>query len=320
MPRSSEGSRLIRGLCFTHNNWEEGDIEKIIEAMKPKAAYIIIGKETGAEGTRHLQGYIKLSGRLRLKKCSEVLKEALGKGCWTAAAKGTPTHNVQYCSKDGDYVEWGLKPEQGKRMDLEAAYEDARSDIPMVEVADMHRSTFIRYHKGIKAVRELHDEAMADHWRDVRVVVHSGPTGCGKTRTAMEWIEEDRAPYKIQGRYLKWWDRYEAHKKIVIDEYSNNVSIDEMLALLDGYKLRLPIKGGFTYARWTEVHITTNLKWEEWHDQAKPEHRAALKRRISEWRSYWEETPWTKAKSAMEDIPKRDYYMEVFSDENGKAL
>lgn len=315
----SKGSKKIRGMCFTHNHWEEGDIEKIISAMEIYAKYIVIGKEKGTEGTPHLQGYIQFKAPKRWKAATNIMETALGRRPHCETARGSPDQNRKYCTKGEDYIEWGTAPEQGKRMDLEAAYDDARSDIPMVDVADMHRSAFIRYHKGIKAVRELHDEAEADHWRDVRVVVHSGPTGCGKTRAAMQWLEEDRAPYKIQGRYLKWWDRYEAHKKIVIDEYSNNVSIDEMLALLDGYKLRLPIKGGFTYARWTEVHITTNLKWEEWHEQAKPEHKAALKRRISVWTDYWEETPWTKAKSAME-IPKKDYYMEVFSDENGKAL
>lgn len=314
------GSKLTRGLCFTHNNWAEGDIDRIIEAWKEKAKYIVIGKEVGQEGTPHLQGYIQFKTAIRVKRASQVLKEALAKGCYTEASKGSPDQNRTYCTKGDDYVEWGTIPVQGKRQDLEAAYEDARSDIPMIDVADMHRSAFIRYHKGIKAVRELHNEAEAEAWRTIRVVVHSGPTGCGKTKAAMEWLDgDDKAPYKIQGRYLKWWDRYEGHKKIVIDEYNNNVAIDEMLALLDGYKLRLPVKGGFTYARWSEVHITTNLKWEQWHEQAKEEHKAALKRRITEWRDYWEETPWTKAKSAME-IPKKDYYMECFSDETGKAL
>ena len=65
-----------------------------------------------------------------------------------------------------------------------------------------------------------------------------------------------------------------------------------MLALLDGYQVRLNQKGTHSYANWNKVFITTNLKPDELHSEAKPAHRDALFRRITIVVNYWEgETP-----------------------------
>lgn len=288
-------AKQVRSLCFTHNNYAEGDLAKVQEWDAVK--YGCVGKETGESETPHLQGYLHFKKKISLKKATDTLQEFFNSRPHCEATKGTPQQAADYCKKQGDYVEWGEPPKMGKRMDLEAAYDAARSDVPMIDVADAHKSAFIRYHRGIERVRQLHNEHEAETWRHVEVIVHTGPTGCGKTRAAMTVEDGERAPYKIQGDQLAWWDGYEGQKTIVIDEYSNNVEITKLLGLLDGYKLRLPIKGGFTYARWTKVHITTNLKREEFHPQAKSEHKEALERRITLWKSYWsfEDNPWLEA-------------------------
>ena len=90
-----------------------------------------------------------------------------------------------------------------------------------------------------------------------------------------------QAGYKIEGSEMEWWDGYEGEKTILIDEYDSQVSLPRLLNILDGYQLRLPIKGGFTYARWTKVIITSNIDPREWHPNAKPFHREALMRRLT---------------------------------------
>jgi len=291
---------------MTLNNYTEGDLEKI-KALSI-FSYGCIGKEVGESGTPHLQGYLQLKKQSRIASVTKAIKDAVGKAPHTEPAKGNHAQNLEYCSKDGDVEEWGEPRTQGKRMDLESAYKDARSDMRMIDVADRNKSAFIRYHRGIERVRQLHNEEKAEDFRFVETVVHSGPTGCGKTRNAMTVAEGERKPYKIQGDQLKWWDGYEGQDVIVIDEYANNVPITVMLGLLDGYKLRLPVKGGFTYARWTKVQITTNLKRDQLHDQAKDEHREALWRRITLWKSYWssEDNPWLKAAESSTPAQRRE--------------
>ena len=99
----------------------------------------------------------------------------------------------------------------------------------------------------------------------------------------------EEAEYRIQGTQLSWWQDYDGEKCICIDEYNNDVPIGEMLNLLDGYQLRLNVKGSHTYANWTKVYITTNLKLDELHANAKQAHRDALFRRITTIIDTWED-------------------------------
>jgi hypothetical protein len=277
-------AKQARSIVFTHNNPAEGDIQKL---QSYDCEYCVVGEEVGESGTPHLQGYMKFAKKKSLKKIGDELTKLLGKRPHIEPCRGGPKKAIEYCMKDGKVTEWGEKPKQGKRSDIEHAAEMIRSGARMIEVADEHPGTFVRYSRGLEKLKALHDKESAEDWRDVEVTLLTGPTGCGKTRKAMEAkCEDGRSPYKIQGSDLKWWDGYEGESVIVIDEYANNLKIDALLGLLDGYKKRLEIKGGTTWARWTKVFITTNLF--VLHEQAKDAHREALERRISKTISYWE--------------------------------
>ena len=76
---------------------------------------------------------------------------------------------------------------------------------------------------------------------------------------------------------IVWWDGYMGEKTLIIDDFDGWISHNRMLGLLDGYQCRLAIKGGFTYARWTKVIITSNKRPESWYDGVITE---ALKRRL----------------------------------------
>lgn len=275
-----KGTQRVRHIVFTLNNPEEGDIAKIQSV--DIFTYGVIGKEVGESGTPHLQGYLQLAKQTRISSVTKALTKAVGKAPHTEAARGTAKQASDYCKKDGDYVEWGEMNYKGKRNDIKAAVDMIESGASKYEVLKAHTETYVRYSRGLDKAREIFDEHRAEDWREVEVILITGPTGCGKTRTAMA----DGKPFKIQGDQLQWWDGYGGQKTIVIDEYSNDVKVTQLLGLLDGYKLRLPIKGGFTYAQWTKVYITTNLF--ELHEQAKEAHREALQRRISKTISYWE--------------------------------
>ena len=189
---------------------------------------------------------------------------------------GREKSNDEYCKKDGDWWEKGIFNSQGQRTDMEAIKKAIDNEESMRVIADDHFGDYIRYHRGFEAYRELIQKEKAREYRRVEVVVLWGETGTGKTRTAME-----EANYKIEGAKMAWWDGYEGEKIILIDEYDSQISITELLNILDGYQLRLPIKGGFTYARWTKVYITSNIEPHEWHPKAKEAHREALMRRIT---------------------------------------
>lgn len=71
----------------------------------------------------------------------------------------------------------------------------------------------------------------------------AGPTGCGKTRLATS-IDPD---YWLSNQDLKWFDGYINQKVAILDDFRHSdVPFQQILRILDTYKLQLPVKGGFT--------------------------------------------------------------------------
>jgi len=269
-----------RGFLFTLNNPVAGSLDGL-KGLKG-VTYAIVGREVGESGTPHLQGYVYFKNAKTLSSVIKKIKKAGKKSAHVTIANGSASQNRTYCSKDEDFEEWGTLPKQGKRSDLTDCKAILDAGGCLKDIADKHFGDYVRYGRGFKDYKALLDKERTKDFRAVEVIFITGPTGCGKTRLAME-----EASFKIQGDQLRWWDGYEGDKCILIDEYANNVNITQLLSLLDGYQLRLDIKGGFTYAAWTKVFITSNLL--VLHDQARPEHREALERRITKTINHWPE-------------------------------
>lgn len=94
----------VKNWCFTLNNFSETDMIKIKTMFDHgHFNYLLFGREVGAEGTPHLQGYVQCKKRLRLKQ----MKQLLGPRCHIEQAQGNVFQNQLYCKKDGDFEEHG---------------------------------------------------------------------------------------------------------------------------------------------------------------------------------------------------------------------
>ncbi len=150
-----------------------------------------------------------------------------------------------YCQKDGRWLEYGSwrSGGQGKRTDLHRVVDQlANGEITLAQLMLEEPNIYCRYRNGIRdiAFQVLKDRIPA--FRHVRVIFHTGPTGCGKTRTAMEICA-----WMISADGLKWWDGYEGQDKVCLDEYSNQIHCTSLLRLCDGYPKRLDVKGYIYY-------------------------------------------------------------------------
>ncbi len=202
------------------------------------------------------------------------MKKLIGGNAHLEPCLGSEFDNDKYCHKDKKYTVLGTFKCQGQRSDLESIKKIIDDGGTMLDIWDNYPGDFVRYHPGFQKAIQLVQERNTPPWREVEVEIYKGSTGTGKTRKAMK-----EAGYLIGGDELRWWDGYQGEKTICIDEYANQVNCTTLLRLLDGYKKRLEIKGGHTWAQWTKVIITTNL--DELHENALPEHRAALYRRVT---------------------------------------
>lgn len=90
-----------RNWCFTLNNYSEED-EKKLSDMGQNIRYIGYGREVGESGTPHLQGMIIYKNAVRFGTLKQFLPNA-----HFEIMNGTFEQNLDYCSKDGNFVEYG---------------------------------------------------------------------------------------------------------------------------------------------------------------------------------------------------------------------
>lgn len=123
--------------CFTLNNYNQKDMDQMGHDFDLFQCDAIVGKEVGESGTAHLQGYVEFKTRVRPL---ERLGNWASKGHWERR-KGSKEQNVDYCSKDGDYMIYGkivvsevlakityedLRPEQRRIADMFRENEDPK--------------------------------------------------------------------------------------------------------------------------------------------------------------------------------------------------
>jgi hypothetical protein len=80
------------------------------QTIQTEIQYLIIGKEIGEENNiPHLQCFVQFKKRLRFSQ----VKNFVGPRAHIEVARGSSGENFVYCSKDGDYQEFGTRTTAG---------------------------------------------------------------------------------------------------------------------------------------------------------------------------------------------------------------
>lgn len=260
----------FRNICFTLNNYTDEDEKKLENSCPKPFVYIIYGRETGASGTPHLQGYAELGARTRMKTLKKFLPKA-----HIEKRKGSQEQAITYCKKDGNVVEHGTRKRAGKRTDIDELHHAVKQKRKLVDIYNEYPAAY-KYGRGIDRHRLLLDMQERD-FTPMEVIVMVGEAGSGKTRKA---YEIDPLLYMLPDYTSPlWFDGYDGEDTILFDDFKGCIKFTYLLRLLDGYRFSIPIKGGFIWKKWKRVIITSNHPPEEWYKNV---HYAALKRRISE--------------------------------------
>lgn len=267
-----------RRFCLTIWNDPKG---KIPDGVR----YAIYGREICPDtGRLHWQSYIEL---YKPQRFSWIKRRYGDDTMHIEESWGTRDEARDYCMKDKEFIEVGnWISGQGYRSDLQEVCDLLKNGTKLTEIIENVPRVYCQYRNGLKDIAAHYTQKQIPKWRPVEVILLTGPTRCGKTRMAME-----EADYKIQGSEMQWWDGYDGEETILIDEYNNNVEIDKMLAFLEGYKKRLGVKGGHCWAQWNKIYITTNLRIDQLHANAKSAHREALFARFSKIVDFWDMGP-----------------------------
>lgn len=272
-------STSCRGWCFTLHDYTDQE-EQLIQALD--AQYIVYGHETCPEtGRPHLQGYIYFKGR---GKRFGGVKNLFPDRVHLEQAKGSPQENHAYCTKEDQegFVSIGQMPKQGKRSDIEVVRQAIREGAGMRHIVDIAPS--YQAMKAAEMILKYSDPEEKN--RDLSVFWFWGPTGSGKSHTAREEAGDYRDVFTAHATG-QWWDGYDNHNVILIDDYrASFCQFNWLLRLLDKYPLQLPIKGGFRSCRATKIFITTPKSPQDTWTSRTEEDLAQLLRRITEVREF----------------------------------
>lgn len=261
-----------RGWCFTCFNVNAESIQLL---EKTDATYLIAGKEICPKTQKeHLQGYVYWRERKRFNGVKEILPD----GCHIEVAKGSPQQNHKYCSKEGNVVvETGELPIQGKRKDIDNVREVIDDGGNMRDVCAM-ATGFQSIKIGEKLLQ--YTEKTRD-WKP-NVQWFWGPTGTGKTREARRLLPDAW----WSGKNLKWWQGYDAHEDVIIDDFRGDFcTFHELLRILDQYPYTVEVKGGSRQLLAKNIIITSCWPPHLVYNQTR-EHLAQLERRIDEIREF----------------------------------
>lgn len=258
--------------------------EELQVKLAAETVYSIYGWEKTEKGEDHLQGY----SHLKNAKTWKAFGKLTDKTMHCANSSGSAEENRVYCSKgDLTKAEWnackatgnaetgpnygrnanvwscGTMPRTGTRTDihdLRDACESAGALSDIIE-DDKNVVALAKYQRFAQMVYESASKKRTRDFRELEVIIRWGKTSTGKTR----------GPYE-EGAYMwcpdstEWWDGYEGEEILLIDDFYGQVKVARMLHLLRGYQCRLPIKGGFRYAEWTKVYITSNTDPDAWYN------------------------------------------------------
>lgn len=211
--------------CFTWNNYTQENDEKLWTFIQKECEYAIYGYETAPNtGTKHIQGYLHFNTKKKL----QTLKNQISPIPHWEGSKGTPEQNKTYCSKEGNFKEWGTLPKSTKEKQSEKGQARWKEMREMAKSGDFEgleskypkeATVYMRHFKEINleaTKQERHDE-----WQDNDLKSHFywiwGPTGTGKSHIVHEIAKLfGERPYP-KGLH-KWWNGYRKQRVIHIEE------------------------------------------------------------------------------------------------------
>ena len=254
--RASDSVVRSTAFQFTINNYTQDDINRLQDLYaQDKVRKLIVGKETGKQGTPHLQGYIQFDKR-QVRRNVEIW---LGGRAHLEQAARSPQENYRYCTKEGsilfnkgfDMIMKDMQKQEQARQKKDQAAAAILSDIFRLTEAQ-----FIQAHTHFYLYRNREYRAFKAQADQYNLINYSGElreknywifgsSGIGKSKLADQWAEPNKILRKTNN---KWFDGYTPDLEIVIvDDITPNLHVETARTiknLADRYKFVVEVKNG----------------------------------------------------------------------------
>lgn len=170
-----------------------------------------------------------------------------------------------------------IKSQQGKRNDLVEIKAKLDAGIDEQSLAEEHFGAWVRYNRSFREYKRL-KTTPRDFKTEVEVVV--GPTGTGKSTYAQS---HENVYFKQNSQ---WWDGYDGHTVVVLDDFYGWLKYDDMLRIMDRYPLLVQTKGGQQQFLARKLVITSNALPTSWYSKIFSDSKnsfPAFARRVDRW-------------------------------------
>lgn len=268
----------FRAFCFTDFERDENFL------LGLPYSYICWGEEVCPTSQRdHFQGFIYLKDA---KTFSAARKMMEGRHIEVQDENATNDQSIGYCK--GDYTnhkgkykplnavfkEFGVKPQQGKRTDLNIVLEKVKKgNCTMRDIV----TTATSFQSIRMAEIQFKYFEPPRTWK-TQVFWFYGKSGTGKTKQAYEMCKD---PYTCM-ESTKWWEGYDGHQDVIIDDYRPEFcTFQSFIKLLDRNEFRIECKGGSRQMRAKRIFITTPKSPEDTWKHCTAEDLYQLTRRIT---------------------------------------
>jgi hypothetical protein len=202
--------------------------------------------------------------------------------------RGTIEQAVEYCSKEETrdpnagfgFIETGTRPvcagTAGGRSDLAVVVEAIKAKVPLRDIVDNFTEQYIHYNRGIERAIGI---LGSNRQHKTEVFWYYGSTGSGKTRAA-----SDACPAAYwKNPVNKWWDGYQGHADVIIDDYRCDFStFTTLLRLFDRYPMQVEAKGSSLEFVAKRIFVTCPKSPSDMWQNRSDEDMAQLTRRITE--------------------------------------
>nr|AGG39826.1 replication-associated protein [Diporeia sp. associated circular virus] len=255
-----------RSYCFTWNNYSIENIDYVKDYITKNSKYGCFGVEIGTSGTPHLQGYIQFENPRSYKKIINDLK-----GCHIIISKGNKKQNIDYCSKDNSFWEFGNKDTQGERTDLKELVKDVLNG--GVSVNNILRDDPLMYHQYGRTLDKVEDLKISELRRNhfTRGVWWFGKTGTGKSYRAKQYCIDNKLSYiELPKDYYKngWFDCYKGEDVIIINDFRGRIPYEDLLNICDENQFSFNRRGRCPFPCISKfVFITSSLNPYEVYNQ-----------------------------------------------------
>ena len=237
--------------------------------------YYCFSMEVGKEGTPHLHIFFRFENPRFGNKIKKIFPTAHIDYC-----NGTNESVRDYVNKQGKWegdpkedtkiigtqYESGTLPEErgrGSRTDLEIIKDLVDNGLRPQEILDTNPN-FYRLESYIQRMYFAKRRRETPIKREIEVIVHLGVSGSGKSHVMTELDEGNM--FLATDYSTAMLDHYGGEDVLFMDEFRGQIPYNQLLTLINGYRVQGHARYDNVLSLWKTVHITSVIPIEEWYN------------------------------------------------------